>query len=49
MDNKLGLSMCVPLWGKLKPNEYYGTYCTDIFPASKSGGKFLNKYFDDIS
>ena len=36
--------MCTPLWGKLKPGEYYGTYCIDIFPASKTGD-FLQNYF----
>ena len=35
-DDTQGLSMCVPLWGKQYPDKYYGTYCSDIKPASKS-------------
>ena len=38
--------MCVPLWGKQYPDKYYGAYCTDIMPASKSN-HFLNSYFKD--
>ena len=38
--------MCAPLWGKQDKSKYYGAYCTDILPASKTG-HFLKSYFDD--
>ena len=32
-----GISICAPLWGRLHPDKYYGAYCIDIYPASKTG------------
>ena len=33
LNHNKGISMCIPLWGKLDPDKCYGEYCIDLFPA----------------